>query len=378
MWAHDFLDHQRKYKAYFCPECEHVDVVTKRFEQHLWLMHGCQPADIEAVFRDCPGFTKLKPCVWPNCIFLTMNDKHLHDHLRKHSPDRRDAAEEDRSREVFDTGNVGHSEVNPRDNQLPEPCHGQKPTTAVRPSPTEQNAPMSPQVEVVDDNSSDDDSTRGPRRSQEMTVDMWRRFDRAITAGQAVRAVDPPTPQPVRTPRRPTVTDLQRILDDTRIRSNEGRRHQELFDVVAQIVLPELLVTPRRTQLEAMAKRKAKFRYIAELNYAPGRMQYVYMYVLPAIITQGAIVRQTAGNPHMATIRQLCTCLHDGDPAKQSSMQGCLVPWRVRGPVYDTRSKPWTIVQVMVLSRTAEEGTSYVVDAARRSLIHAEVVGSRV
>ena len=41
---------------------------------------------------------------------------------------------------------------------------------------------------------------------------------------------------------------------------------KKLFDVVSQIVMPALLVMPRRTQLDSMAIKKTQYRYIAELN----------------------------------------------------------------------------------------------------------------
>ena len=371
MWAHDFLAHQMKGKAYTCTQCEHVDVVTQRFQQHLNIMHSSYVDDVEKFFRPVPQFTKLVVCPWPTCLFLTTDQTAMGHHLRTmHSAfgeelQRAGGITTDELRQAMgeSTSNMcGENSRTAGTFRLPT-CDGRKPVSRVKPTP-------SPTAPSLRHSSSEDTEDERERRMNPMVRTIRHAGPELEAARQnwtmLFESIAVPSPsRRMGDAARPTMRNTNR--------RTQAQTNADAVQLVREMNPPELLPRPRRTQLERMAAEKNQFRYITELNYGPGRLAYIFFYNLPPVTVKAAIVRRSGNNITQSTMRQYYSCLHAGDPARALN-SGCLVPWRCRGPVFDTHTRPWCIVQVIAVSQAPVQGPSYVIIADSGDFFYAEVV----
>ena len=376
------MRHQPHRKAYLCRWCPYADLVTDRFQFHLSSVHG-RTIDPESCFSGCNVFFTLKSCDVRGCNFIT-NTK---EKLERHVPDH-DELEDDPPlvRSVM-LGELSHDlqvkvvEEHRRNmgkqsamNKTVEREEGlispplelmirPNPRTEPRADPTSE--PSSPpriagfgrgKIRLVDE---EEEGGQQPetrrRRGAMMTKFPYEEGEQPVAS---------------RTRQRARGRAVSHGNDNSPMRRERARVIQEeLTKAMNELPFPQRVRRPTLLPMEKAARARSQARYIAELT---GGRRIFYMCFYELITPcDGTLIQRVPKNNIVVT-----GCVinyHAGSPGMFRGVQSVPCRWDIKGPMYDTYTRPWTVVRKVQLESTPSDGMYYVFDPRLRERHPAEV-----
>ena len=151
---------------------------------------------------------------------------------------------------------------------------------------------------------------------------------------------------------------------------------KQIFNLVRDLPQPPVIGRPMYLTVERVARMRPLARYIVRMDHPRHPMFLCFRHLMEPMT--GAVVRRIGSDQTRApVVAGAIVMRHAGAPGGHPLAQPFYAKWKLMGEVFDTHTKPWTVVRKLQLSATIPEGHFQLVDPDNMVIINLEVIYMR-